>query len=89
MLSTGYDKVLKNMNAIITALKINPVAKNQLTGKYEENKWIDIATDPTEKQLVNMALNRIQQDPNQYDMFIDMLRDIPGMDLTADRITSC
>ena len=49
----------------------------------------NIAGKPTEDELVILALQRIQQDPNQYDLFIDMLRDIPGMDLTVDRITSC
>ena len=44
---------------------------------------------PTEDQLVTLALQRIKQDPNPYDLFIDMLRDISGMDLTVDRITSC
>ena len=51
-------------------------------------KWIDITEKPTEDELVILALTRIQQDPNQYDLFIDMLRNIPGMDLTVDGITS-
>ena len=49
---------------------------------------MDITGKPTEDQLVTLALNRIKQDPNQYDLFIDMLRDIPGMDLTVNSITS-
>ena len=47
-----------------------------------------ITENPTENQLVTLALQRIKQDPKQYDMFIDMLRDISGMDLTVQRITS-
>ena len=77
------------MNNIITTLKLNPGATDMLTGMYKQKGWIAITVHPTEDQLVTLALDRIKQDPKQYDMFIDMLRDIPGMDLTVERITSC
>ena len=86
---TGYDKVRCNMSDIITALKSTPGATDKLTGKYKQEGWMDITENPTEDQLVTLTLQRIKQDPNQYDMFIDMLRDISGMDLTVHRITSC
>ena len=89
VLSTGYDKVLCNNYDIITALRSIPDAKDKLTGKYKQGQWIDITGTPTEDQMVNLALQRIKQDPKQYDIFIDMLRDIPGMDITVKRITSC
>ena len=88
-LSTGYDKVLCNNYDIITALRSTPGATDTLTGKYKQKQWINITGKPTEDELVTLALNRIKQDPNQYDMFIDMLHDIPGMDITVKRITSC
>ena len=89
MLSTGYNKVRCNMSDIITALKSTPGATDELTGKYKQKGWLAITEYPTEDRLVNLALQRIKQDPKQYDMFIDMLRSISGMDLTVDRITSC
>ena len=88
MLSTGYDRVLSNMDGIISALKLTSDATDKLTRKYKQKGWMNITGKPTEDELVTLALNRIQQDPNQYGLFIDMLRDIPGMDLTVDRITS-
>ena len=89
MLCTEYDKVCCNMNNIITTLKSNPGATDMLTGMYKQKGWMNITVHPTEDQLVTLVLDRIKHDPNQYDMFIDMLRNIPGMDLTVDRITSC
>ena len=88
VLSTGYDRVLSNVDGITSALKTTPGSTDNLTGKYKQKGWMNIAEKPTEDQLVTLALNRIQQDPNQYDLFIDMLRDIPGMDLTVGKITS-
>ena len=87
-MSTGYNRVLSNMDGITSALKTTPDATDKLTEKFKQKGWINIAGKPTEDELVIHALNRIKQDPNQYDLFIDMLRDIPGMDLTVDRITS-
>ena len=89
MLHTGYNKVCCNMSDIITALKSTPGARDMLTGKYKQKQWINITVYPTEDELVTLALQRIKQDPKQYDIFIDMLSDICGMDLTVDRITSC
>ena len=88
VLCTGYDKVCCNMNDIITALKSTPGATDMLTGMYKQKGWMNFTEHPKEDQLITLTLQRIKQDPKQYDMFIDMLRDIPGMDLTVDRITS-
>ena len=76
------------MNNIITTLKLTPGATDMLTGMYKQKRWMNITVHPTEGQLVTLALDRIQQDSNQYDLFIDMLRDISGMDLIVKRITS-
>ena len=76
------------MNDIITTLKANPGATDLLTGMYKQKGWMNTTVHPTEDELVTLALDRIKHDHKQYDLFIDMLRDIPGMDLTVDRITS-
>ena len=88
LLSTGYERVRCNMDDITSALKSTPGATDKLTGKYKQEGWMDINEHPTEDKLVTLALQRIKQDPKQYDLFIDMLRDIPGMDLTVNSITS-
>ena len=76
------------MSNIIAALKATPGATDMLTGMYKQKGWMNLTVHPTEDQLVTLVLHRIEQDPKQYDVFIDMLRHIPGMDLTVDKITS-
>ena len=88
MLYTEFDKVLSIMDDIITALKATPGATDKLTGKYKQEGWMAFTENPTEDKLVTLALQRIKQDPNQYDLFIDMLRCIKGMDITVNSITS-
>ena len=89
MLYTEFDKVLSIMDDVITALKATPGATDKLTGKYKQEGWMAFIENPTEDKLVTLALQRIKQDPNQYDLFIDMLRCIKGMDLTVNKSTSC
>ena len=88
MLYTEFDKVLSIMDDIITALKATPGATDKLTGKYKQEGWMAFTENPTEDKLVTLALQRIKQDPNQYDLFIDMLRCIKGMDITVNKSTS-
>ena len=88
MLYTEFDKVLSMMDDIITALKATPGATDKLTGKYKQEGWMAFTENPTEDKLVTLALQRIKQDPNQYDLFIDMLRCIKGMDITVNKSTS-
>ena len=88
MLYTEFDKVLSIMDDIISTLKATPGATDKLTGKYKQEGWMAFTENPTEDKLVSLALRRIKQDPNQYDLFIDMLRCIKGMDITVNKITS-
>ena len=87
MLYTEFDKVQSIMDDIITALKATPGATDKLTGKYKQEGWMAFTEIPTEEKLVTLALQRIKQDPNQYDLFIDMLRCIKGMDISVNKIT--
>ena len=84
---TGYDKVLNQLDDIIKTLQLNPGARDKLTRLYQREKWLDIAATPTEGELVRLALLRIEQDPSQFDLFIDMLRDTEGMDLIVTALT--
>ena len=78
---TGYDIVLNKLDDIIKTLQLNPGARDKLTRLYQREKWLDIAARPAEDELVKCALDRIKQDPSQFDLFIDMLCDTEGMDL--------
>ena len=85
---TGYDKVLNQLDDITKTLQLNHCARDKLTRLYQRKKWLDIAARPAEDELVTLALERIKQDPSQFDLFIDMLRDIEGMDLIVTTLTA-
>ena len=75
-----YKKVLSNLSDIVGTLQLTRYAKQNLCLKFIEREWLDLSADPTEKELVTQALQRIELDVNQFDVFNDMLDDIKGMD---------
>ena len=84
---TGYDRVRSNLLQITKALKSTPGARENLILHYIQHKWLDTTENPAEGELVRLALVRIKQDPSQFDLFIDMLRDTEGMDLIVTTLT--
>ena len=73
--------------SITDALVSSPSARDRLTLLYKQHKWLDIKEKPDESQLVTLALERIKQDPSQFDLFMKMLCGINGMDLIAATLT--
>ena len=84
---TGYDNVLNKLNDITKTLQLNHCARDKLTRLYQRKEWLDIAARPTADELVVLASVRIKQDPSQFDLFIDMLRDTEGMDQIVTTLT--
>ena len=84
---TGYYKVLNELDYITKTLKLISGAKDKLTRLYQQKEWLGIEARQAEEELVTLALNRIEQDPSQFDLFIDMLRNIEGMDLIVTTLT--
>ena len=70
-----------NLVSITKALKSTPGARENLILHYVQHKWLDTTENPVEGELVKLALERIKRDPSQFDLFINMLGDIEGMDL--------
>ena len=70
------------------ALKSTPGARENLILHYIQHKWLGTTEDPPEDKLVKLAAVRITQDPSQFDLFIDMLRDTEGMDLIVTTLTA-
>ena len=84
---TGYYKVLNKLDDINETLRSNSDTKDKLTRLYQQKEWLHIAATPVESELVKLALDRIKQDPDQFDLFIDMLRNTEGMDLIVKTLT--
>ena len=84
----GYDRVLSILDKIKRSLKAISGAREALTLYYKQEKWLNVTENPTENELVTIALTRIEQDPNQYDVFMTMLRKTEGMDLIVKMLSS-
>lgn len=76
-----YKSVLEHIGNISYYLKVDSAAKQALTFKYQQKEWIAITESPDETSLVRLVLTRISFDPSQYRIFMDMLKDITGMEL--------
>ena len=83
--SSEYRAVLDEMSTIIDHLKLHQGARESLTTKYQQKKWLGITEHPQPKELVTLALGRIANDPREYDVFMDMLKGITGMDLIVNK----
>lgn len=83
-----YTRVRCNIDRIVSALQSNPAAKERLELKCEQEGWLEVCSNLTNKELVSFILGRIEQDVKQYDEFIAMLQDIKGMDLILKHLRS-
>ena len=83
-----YKSVLAHLGEITKHLKLNDGAKLDLTQKYREKSWIDIAENPDEDRLIRLALIRIETEVADFDVFIDMLKSTVGMDSIVTKILS-
>lgn len=86
--SLEYRAVLVNLGSIIETLKANKSATDTLCLKCKERAWVGIADDLSPDGLMNVVLNRIKEDVSQYDVFMEFLGSIPGLDLVKDRISN-
>ena len=85
--SRGYKCVLDNIDTIGSSLRANSAAKAALIVKYQEKRWLDETIETLDETgLVRLVLNRISIDDNQYDIFIEMLKDIAGTDVIVDKL---
>lgn len=65
-----------------------PQSKDKLCIKLIENSWLGETANPSEKELVLLALNRIEADSRTFYEFVMMLCEISGMDLVAKNMTT-
>ena len=84
--SPQYKAVLSHLEALTTTLRIIPGAEDSLLLKFQERLWLAIGAGASAKELVTLALNRIKNDVKDYDVFINMLRYITGMEQVVNTI---
>ena len=83
--TSEYQKVNGNMQMFVDAMNANPGAVESLTREFKrvQPPWLD-ANTPTKNitadGLISLALNRIENDANEHNVLLEMLRNIPGTD---------
>ena len=83
-----YERVKTSRSSITGALQSNPSASQTLRQKFKEKGWLESSSNPEDDQLVTLILSRIKHDIHQFEEFIAVLKDIDGMDLIVDILTS-
>ena len=81
-----YKSVLNNLSSITGHLQVNKSASDSLVQKYQEHVWLSTTAKPVEKDLVILALDRIQNDVKQYAVFVSILETITGMDIIVGNL---
>ena len=77
--SSEYECVQRNYAVLTERLRTNKQAKKELFDEFVSKKWHGPGDCPSENDLVNIALNKIKQDPSEYKVFIAMLEQVSGI----------
>ena len=74
-----YKAILRSFETITNCIIATPSAKQAIIRKFKMESWIDVNTDCSEDDIVQCALERVQQNAFQFQQFISMLRNTTGM----------
>ena len=85
--SPQHTSVRRNYDILTRHLQASENAKTSLTDKYKSAGWLDHLATPSGHELVSQVMVRIEGDPKQYDMFIEMLKEIAGTDIIVQKLT--
>ena len=78
--SFEWRAVNDTQGRIVKTLRSLPRGKAGLLIQYKQEGWIDTIDDDTEDGLVTLALTKIENGVANYQVFIDMLDRVTGMD---------
>ena len=84
--SPQYNVVLKKLEVLTERLQRAKEVETLLQ-KFKMEKWIADGATATANELVLLALDRIKNQVTDYDVFIKMLRSMPGVKSIADQMT--
>ena len=83
--SPQYNVVLKKLQVLTECLQHTKVEETLLQ-KFKMQRWIAVGATATANELVELALNRIKNQVADYDVFIGMLKSMPGVESIADQM---
>ena len=77
-----HGVVLKKLQLLTERLQLTKEVE-PLLQKFKMEKWIALEASATANELVLLALNRIKSEVTDYDVFIRMLKSMPGVEPIA------
>ena len=83
-----YQAVLKNWGSLADSLLTSDNARSNLLRKFRSQPWISPTAAPDADGLIQVALKRILHDKKNYEVFVDMLEDIPEIEESLQKMTS-
>lgn len=80
MKSPQYESVLEHMGVFVSTLRAVKGVTDELATQFQQKQWFNISTDVTAKDLVDLALVRIENEPRELETLLQVLREIAGLD---------
>ena len=77
--------MLKRLQALTERLQLTGEVETLLQ-KFKMQKWMGSAAAATANELVLLGLDRIKNQATDYDIFIRMLKSMPGVESIADQM---
>ena len=77
-----HGAVLKKLQVLTERLQLTKQVE-PLLQKFKMEKWIALGATATANELVELALDRIKNQVTDYDVFIRMLKSMPGVEPIA------
>lgn len=79
--------MLKFKSDLAKALRLTAGAVNSLLGKFQDDQWLQLTTtDVKADELILTALNKIEIDEKNYEVFILMLEKVDGTEGVLKKI---
>ena len=80
-----HGVVLKKLQLLTERLQLTKEVE-PLLQKFKMEKWIALGAKATANELVELALDRIKNQVTDYDVFIRMLKSMPGVEPIAHQM---
>ena len=84
--SPQYKIVKANLKNIVGTLKSNTAAHDAMRMSVKSEGWLEVYDKPTAEDLVSIIQNRIELEPSNYAVFMNMLHNTDGMDQIAKKL---
>ena len=83
-----YLAVQKNLEKLRRVLKATDGAEESLLTIFKSRGWLDVLAQTKADGLLAKALNKIENKAENYEVFVQMLQAVPGIEYSVEEIIS-